>query len=59
LKDILSIQLGSVLFVQNKKTKNNKNRRDNIKRYTIVFNNDIQDKVIFFVFYLVIIDKTK
>jgi hypothetical protein len=59
LKDILSIQLGSVLFVQNKKTKNNKNRRDKIKRYTIVFNNDIQDKVIFFVFYLVIIDKTK
>jgi hypothetical protein len=59
LKDILSIQLGSVLFVQNKKTKNNKNRRDKIKRYTIVFNNDIQDKVIVFVFYLVIIDKTK
>jgi hypothetical protein len=59
LKDILSIQLGSVLFVQNKKTKNNKNRRNKIKRYTIVFNNDIQDKVIVFVFYLVIIDKTK
>jgi hypothetical protein len=59
LKDILSIQLGSVLFVQNKKTKNNKNRRDKIKRYTIVFNNDIQDKVIVFVYYLVIIDKTK
>jgi hypothetical protein len=59
LKDILSIQLGSVLFVQNKKTKNNKNRRDKIKRYTIVFYNDIQDKVIVFVFYLVIIDKTK
>jgi hypothetical protein len=59
LKDILSIQLGSVLFVQNKKTKNNKNRRDKIKRYTIVFNNDIQDKIIVFVFYLVIIDKTK